>query len=73
MSLKLSLWYLVKHTYNNITLQVNGVQIKNVERLKYLGSVITQDLDPDFEIKSKLEMVRTIFKKIRSFLCVMFY
>jgi len=35
------------------TLELNGSQIERVSKLKYLGSIVTENLNPDCEISAK--------------------
>lgn len=44
-------------------------QIEKVEGLTFLESIITQELDPDGEIESRIEMAPATFSKLRSILC----
>jgi len=36
---------------------------------KYLGSIITEDLHPECEVKCRIEIARATFNNMRSFLC----
>lgn len=49
-------------------LNVYGTQITKVSKFKYLGSWIGEDLNHDLEIRTRIEMVRTNFLKMRSML-----
>lgn len=43
-------------------------QIENVIKFKYLGSWITKDLDPEVEIRSRIEHARSAFLKMKNLL-----
>lgn len=51
-----------------INLQLNGVNISQVDHFKYLGSWINKDLDPDEEIKYRIQLARNSFLKCRTIL-----
>lgn len=53
----------------NAQLSLNGSAIERVNQFKYLGSIITESLEPDIEIKSRIEIARTTFKRMRSLFC----
>lgn len=55
--------------HNNLKLEHNGIPLERVSKFKYLGSFITEALDPDIEIKQRIEVARTAFNKMRSLLC----
>ncbi|CAG9834829.1 unnamed protein product [Diabrotica balteata] len=48
-----------------MALNVNGNIIENVEKFRYLGCWITKDIDPDIEIKSRIEQARNVFLKMK--------
>ena len=52
-----------------LSLTLNGVSIERVDRYKYLGTIITKTLDPDTEIKCRIESARATFNKMRPFFC----
>ncbi|EFN75584.1 hypothetical protein EAI_05092, partial [Harpegnathos saltator] len=43
--------------------------MERVPYFKYLGCYITEHLDPDKEIKCKIEIVQIIFQKMKSLFC----
>lgn len=48
---------MVSRTSNvNLNITVNGKKIQQVSKFRYLGSWLTEDLDPDVEIRSKEEL-----------------
>lgn len=51
----------------NIT--IYGKRIEVVEKFKYLGTWISNNLDPEIEIRSRIEQARATFNVMRSFLC----
>lgn len=53
---------------DRLNISVNGQQIQQVPKFKYLGSWITEDLDPDTEIRSRIEQARAIFTNMRTLL-----
>ena len=55
--------------YSGSSLQLNGLNVEMVDKFKYLGSIITKTLDPDIEIKCRIEAARTAFNKMRGFFC----
>lgn len=44
-------------------LSINGTQVKRVGRFKYLGINMKENLDPEVEIKCRIEMARETFSK----------
>lgn len=48
-------------------LHLNTQPVQRVDKFVYLGSIITDQLDPDPEIKRRIAMARTSFTKMRSF------
>ena len=48
-----------------VNITVNGVLIEYVSRFKYLGQWITTDGPCDFEIKTRIEIARGVFLKMR--------
>lgn len=55
--------------YVNAELQINGKCVERVPHFKYLGCYITEQLNPDKEIKCRIEIARITFQKMKSFLC----
>lgn len=55
------------NTHTNITLK--GVQLEKVEHYKYLGTWITYNNEQTREIKTRIEIARTVFNKMRILLC----
>lgn len=55
--------------YENTQLTINNTPVERVSRFKYLGSLITNNMDPDIEIKCRIETARTAFGTMRAFLC----
>lgn len=55
------------NTHNNITLK--GVQLEKVEHYKYLGTWITYNNEQTREIKTRIEIARAVFNKMRILLC----
>lgn len=52
----------------NSNILVNGKNIQRVPKFKYLGSWITEDLDPDTEIRCRIEQARATFMNMRELL-----
>jgi len=52
-----------RQPHNGTTLKLNGSQIE-LSRFKYLGSICTEDLNPDCEIKCRIEIARATFNII---------
>lgn len=48
---------------------VYGTPIARVSKFRYLGSWISEDLNPDVEIRARIEMARANFLKMRNLLC----
>lgn len=48
---------------------IKGHQIEHVTKFKYLGTWITQDLNPDTEIRARIEQARSVFNRLRPLLC----
>lgn len=56
--------------YHSFTiLRLGGQIIEHVNSSRYLGCILSEDLDPDKEIKCKIEAVRDAFNKLRSYFC----
>lgn len=51
-----------------LNVAVNGEQIQQVPKFRYLGSWITEDLDPDTEIRCRIEQARAAFINMRTLL-----
>ncbi|CAG9834914.1 unnamed protein product, partial [Diabrotica balteata] len=51
-----------------LNIRVNNKNIQKVPKFRYLGSWITEDLDPNIEIRSRIEQARTAFTNMRTFL-----
>lgn len=58
-----------RERHENAHLILNNSVIERVQRFKYLGSIITENLDPDIEIKCRIETARTTFQRMRNLLC----
>lgn len=52
-----------------INISIYGKRIEVVEKFKYLGTWISNKLDPDVEIRSRIEQARATFNLMRSLLC----
>jgi hypothetical protein len=50
-------------------LHLNGHGVERVEKFKYLGSILTQNVDPDVEIKCRIEAARAAFNKMKTLFC----
>lgn len=48
---------------------MGGTQITRVSKFRYLGSWISEDLNPVIEIRARIEMARSNFLKMRNLLC----
>jgi len=57
-----------RQPHNGTTLELNGSQIERVSKFEYLGSIVTEDLNADCEIKCRIEITRATFNNMRSFL-----
>lgn len=51
----------------NIT--IYGSVVECVEKFKYLGCWITNNVDPDVEVRARIEQARAIFRKIQGLVC----
>lgn len=58
-----------RQPYLNASLEVNGQNIERVSSFKYLGCYITEQLDPEKEVRCRIESARATFKKMRSLFC----
>lgn len=56
-----------RQPHADASLQIDQRDIERVAQFKYLGCYITEQLDPDKEIKCRIETARTTFMKMRSF------
>ena len=43
-------------------IEIDGIEIKQVEKFEYLGSLITSDAKSDQEIKLRIGIAKTAFK-----------
>ncbi|CAG9831855.1 unnamed protein product, partial [Diabrotica balteata] len=50
-------------------IQIKNEDIEQVDKIKYLGVWITEDLNPKSEIRSRIEQSRASFLKMKKFLC----
>ncbi|XP_056635919.1 uncharacterized protein LOC130444665 [Diorhabda sublineata] len=57
-----------KTSINNVSLSINNQPIERVHRFKYLGSWLNDEWDPDEEIKTRIEIPRSMFFKLKSHL-----
>lgn len=55
----------------NVTLPItaNGLRLEQVNKIQYLGCWINNKLDPEQEIKCRIEQARTTFLRLRGLLC----
>lgn len=51
------------------SLQINTKNIDRVTQFKYLGCYITEQLNPDREIRCRIETARTTFQKMKPLFC----
>jgi len=58
-----------RRPHNGTTLELNGSQIERVSRFKYPDSFVAEDLNPDCEMKCRIEIARATSNNMRSFLC----
>lgn len=52
-----------------LNINIYDTAIEKVEKFKYLGSCITTNVDPDVEVRSRIEQARAIFLKMKNLLC----
>ena len=52
-----------------IFFKVNGEDLEQVDKFKYLGQWINEDGTCDQEVKCRIEMARTAFIKMRDIFC----
>lgn len=65
---KTKMMVISKNPNINPILTVNGNRIEQVQKYKYLGSTINSEMDPDQEIKIRIEMARNAFMKYSTLL-----
>ncbi|CAG9832989.1 unnamed protein product [Diabrotica balteata] len=58
-----------KKTQNVDNLIINNTTIERVTTYKYLGTWLTEDVDQTKEIRSRIEMARNTFIKLKKLLC----
>lgn len=58
-----------RQEHNDATIYLDGEQVERVKVFKYLGSLITESLDPDREVKCRIETARAVFNKMKSLYC----
>ncbi|XP_071581636.1 uncharacterized protein [Temnothorax nylanderi] len=56
-------------SHEGALLHLDGVRIERVASIEYLGCLITEDLDPDREVRRRIEIARGVFNKMRAFFC----
>ena len=52
----------------HVCIKVNGQILEKVKKFKYLGQWITEDGQYDLEVKTRIEMARSAFVKLRDVL-----
>lgn len=60
---------ITKSIIENTQLNVENTDIERVNAYKYLGAWITSSIDQTKEIKTRIEVARTSFIKLKKFLC----
>lgn len=51
------------------SLQIKQQKIDRIAQFKYLECYMTEQLDPNKEIRCRIERARTTFMKMKSFVC----
>lgn len=64
---KTKIMVISKQGYIPTNIHIDGHQIEQVRKFKYLGCHITDDLDPESEIKVRIEQARSTFVKMKKF------
>ena len=54
---------------DNQDLRLDGEALERVTKFKYLGCWINEELNPDMEVRSRIEQSRSAFIKLQSLLC----
>ncbi|KAH1028300.1 hypothetical protein HUJ05_001668 [Dendroctonus ponderosae] len=54
-----------RNPHTGAELELNGVEVETVHKFTYLGTIITDQLDPSKEIKRKIAISKTTFLKMR--------
>lgn len=49
-------------------IRIYNKPIDNVTKFKYLGSWVTNDLDSEVEVRTRIERARSVFLKIKNLL-----
>ena len=57
-----------KNTNPKCKIEIDEIEIKQVEKLEYLGSLITSDAKSDQEIKRRIGIAKTAFKSMSNVL-----
>ena len=52
--------------YDYVKIMIDRKQLENVESLKYLGNMLTNDARCTCEIKSRIAMAKAVFNKKRA-------
>lgn len=58
-----------KTGHRQMNIRLNDSQIEQVNKFKYLGCWITEDLNPDVEIRARIEYARGVFTKMKRLFC----
>lgn len=63
-------WMVVSHeSPDRATLRVRGEELERVPHFKYLGAWLNETVDPDEEIRTRIEISRASFNRFRAVLC----
>ena len=65
---KTKIMQISRNQNNNFNINIYGSPIEQVTKFKYLGSWICEDLNPEIEIRSRIEQARANFIKMRNLL-----
>lgn len=60
---------ITKINIDHVRIRIEDQEIERVRRFKYLGCWLNDEWDPDEEIRSRIEIARSTFFKIKTLLC----
>lgn len=61
---------ITKITKPKMNINIYGSRIETVGKCMYIGSYFTNRIEPDIEVRTRIEQARAMFMKIKNLLCV---
>lgn len=66
---KIKFLIIAKDQNINTSISIDSTQIEKVQHYKYLGTIISETVEQLQEVKSRIDIVRNSFLKLKKFLC----